>query len=97
MPKCVPLPTDPALAAGGGASAQLLATIGEVYSAATDPAGRAGADEAIRRALDCTGLHWLRLDLTGLRHLDQACQQAIDNWAARHRDAGLDVEVVRAS
>jgi MFS superfamily sulfate permease-like transporter len=36
----------------------------------------------------------VRLDLTGLRHLDQACHQAIENWAARHREAGLDVHVV---
>ncbi|MDX8055669.1 SulP family inorganic anion transporter [Lentzea sp. BCCO 10_0798] len=38
----------------------------------------------------------VRLDLTGLRHLDQACQQAIDNWASRHREAGLDVDVIHA-
>ena len=38
----------------------------------------------------------VRLDLTGLRHLDQACHQAIENWAARHRDAGLDVHVADA-
>ncbi|WP_086666167.1 SulP family inorganic anion transporter [Lentzea kentuckyensis] len=38
----------------------------------------------------------VRLDLTGLRHLDQACGQAIETWAARHRDAGLDVHVVNA-
>ncbi|WHT22740.1 SulP family inorganic anion transporter [Crossiella sp. CA-258035] len=38
----------------------------------------------------------VRLDLTGLRHLDQACGQAIDHWVARHREAGLDVHVVKA-
>ncbi|MCK2244974.1 MULTISPECIES: SulP family inorganic anion transporter [unclassified Crossiella] len=38
----------------------------------------------------------VRLDLTGLRHLDQACGQAIDHWVTRHREAGLDVHVVKA-
>jgi len=36
----------------------------------------------------------VQLDLTGLRHLDQACREAIDQWADRHRAAGLDVDVV---
>ncbi|WP_394617288.1 SulP family inorganic anion transporter [Lentzea sp. JNUCC 0626] len=37
------------------------------------------------------------LDLRGLRHLDQACEQAIDTWAERHRQAGLEVDVVHSS
>ncbi|WP_185005720.1 SulP family inorganic anion transporter [Crossiella cryophila] len=37
----------------------------------------------------------VRLDLRGLRHLDQACEQAIEHWAARHQATGLDVEVVK--
>ncbi|WP_231114367.1 SulP family inorganic anion transporter [Lentzea aerocolonigenes] len=36
----------------------------------------------------------VQLDLTGLRHLDQACREAIDQWVDRHRAAGLDVDVV---
>ncbi len=30
----------------------------------------------------------IELDLSGLRHLDHACRHALENWAARHNDAG---------
>lgn len=37
----------------------------------------------------------VRLDLSHLRHLDRACRQAIDNWAAEQRRAGNTVEIVQ--
>lgn len=35
------------------------------------------------------------MDLTHLRHLDQAREQAITHWAAEHRRSGLGVEIVK--
>ncbi|MBV2354230.1 SulP family inorganic anion transporter [Streptomyces sp. J2-1] len=32
----------------------------------------------------------LRLDLSGLHHLDHACRTALENWAERHSAAGID-------
>ncbi|MEU6153840.1 SulP family inorganic anion transporter [Actinosynnema sp. NPDC047251] len=37
----------------------------------------------------------VRIDLRGLRHLDQACRQAIEQWAAAHRTAGRTVDLIR--
>ncbi|MBW4721763.1 STAS domain-containing protein [Saccharothrix sp. SC076] len=37
----------------------------------------------------------VRVDLSGLRHLDQACRQAIEQWAAAHRTAGRSVDLIR--
>ncbi|MEU3524099.1 SulP family inorganic anion transporter [Streptomyces sp. NPDC038707] len=40
----------------------------------------------------------VRLDLSGLHHLDHACRTALDNWAARHSAAGTDpVKLVTAA
>lgn len=40
----------------------------------------------------------VRLDLSGLHHLDHACRLALDNWAARHSTAGTDpVKLVTAA
>ncbi|WEO94593.1 SulP family inorganic anion transporter [Streptomyces sp. FXJ1.172] len=39
----------------------------------------------------------VRLDLSGLHHLDHACRTALENWAARHSAAGTEpVEVTAA-
>ncbi|MGV9558451.1 SulP family inorganic anion transporter [Streptomyces sp. NPDC003522] len=32
----------------------------------------------------------VELDLSGLHHLDHACRTALENWAARHSDAGTE-------
>ncbi|WP_184693388.1 SulP family inorganic anion transporter [Saccharothrix tamanrassetensis] len=37
----------------------------------------------------------VRVDLSGLRHLDQACRQAIEQWADAHRTAGRTVDLIR--
>ncbi|CAL9599310.1 C4-dicarboxylic acid transporter DauA [Actinosynnema sp. ALI-1.44] len=37
----------------------------------------------------------VRVDLSGLRHLDQACRQAIEQWADSHRTAGRTVDLIR--
>ncbi|MEU0693531.1 SulP family inorganic anion transporter [Streptomyces niveus] len=38
----------------------------------------------------------IELDLTGLRHLDHACQVALETWSLRHNDAGTSpVRLVR--
>ncbi|MEJ2858857.1 MULTISPECIES: SulP family inorganic anion transporter [unclassified Saccharothrix] len=37
----------------------------------------------------------VRVDLSGLRHLDQACRQAIEQWADTHRTAGRTVDLIR--
>ncbi|WP_121011119.1 SulP family inorganic anion transporter [Saccharothrix australiensis] len=39
----------------------------------------------------------VRVDLSGLRHLDQACHQAIEHWADAHRTAGRTVDLIRPS
>ncbi|MDN3262990.1 SulP family inorganic anion transporter [Streptomyces sp. CSDS2] len=40
----------------------------------------------------------VRLDLSGLHHVDHACRMAMDNWAARHSTAGTDpVKLVTAA
>ncbi|MGW1595856.1 SulP family inorganic anion transporter [Streptomyces sp. NPDC002343] len=40
----------------------------------------------------------VRLDLSGLHHLDHACRMALENWAARHSSAGIDpVKLVTAA
>ncbi|AYN38823.1 SulP family inorganic anion transporter [Streptomyces dangxiongensis] len=40
----------------------------------------------------------VRLDLSGLHHLDHACHTALENWAARHSAAGTEpVQLVRAA
>ncbi|GAA2729447.1 SulP family inorganic anion transporter [Streptomyces nogalater] len=40
----------------------------------------------------------VRLDLSGLHHLDHACRLALDNWAERHSAAGTDpVKLVTAA
>ncbi|MFF5532132.1 SulP family inorganic anion transporter [Streptomyces cinerochromogenes] len=40
----------------------------------------------------------VRLDLSGLHHLDHACRTALDNWAARHSAAGTEpVKLVTAA
>ncbi|MEU5690547.1 SulP family inorganic anion transporter [Actinosynnema sp. NPDC020468] len=36
----------------------------------------------------------VRVDLRGLRHLDQACRQALDQWAETHRTAGRTVDLI---
>ncbi|SER09865.1 SulP family inorganic anion transporter [Lentzea albida] len=36
----------------------------------------------------------VRMDLSGVRHLDQACGQAIDQWVDQSRKAGRTVELV---
>ncbi|USX51764.1 SulP family inorganic anion transporter [Lentzea sp. HUAS12] len=36
----------------------------------------------------------VRMDLSGVRHLDQACGQAIDQWVDQSRKAGKTVELV---
>ncbi|WP_225095585.1 SulP family inorganic anion transporter [Streptomyces sp. CoH27] len=38
----------------------------------------------------------VRLDLTGLHHLDHACRTALENWAERHSAAGTDPVKVTA-
>jgi len=38
--------------------------------------------------------HPVRLDLSGLRHLDHACRTAVDHWVARHRAADGHVELL---
>ncbi|SHG13645.1 SulP family inorganic anion transporter [Streptoalloteichus hindustanus] len=35
----------------------------------------------------------VRLDLSGVRHLDRACHQAVENWAAQRRRTDSDVRV----
>ncbi|MCP2258407.1 Sulfate permease, MFS superfamily [Streptoalloteichus tenebrarius] len=35
----------------------------------------------------------VRLDLSGVRHLDRACRQAVENWAAQRRRGDSDVRV----
>ncbi|GAA1333400.1 SulP family inorganic anion transporter [Catellatospora bangladeshensis] len=37
----------------------------------------------------------VRVDLSGLRHLDEACRQAIEHWAETHRTAGRTVDLIR--
>ncbi|GAA3857700.1 SulP family inorganic anion transporter [Saccharothrix violaceirubra] len=37
----------------------------------------------------------VRVDLRGLRHLDDACRQAIEGWAEAHRAAGRSVNLIR--
>ncbi|WP_251095362.1 SulP family inorganic anion transporter [Streptomyces sp. Caat 7-52] len=40
----------------------------------------------------------VRLDLSGLHHLDHACRTALENWAARHSAAGTEpVQLVTAA
>ncbi|GGY68996.1 sulfate transporter [Streptomyces olivaceoviridis] len=40
----------------------------------------------------------VRLDLSGLHHLDHACRTALENWAARHSAAGTEpVKLVTAA
>ncbi|MEU0331968.1 SulP family inorganic anion transporter [Streptomyces sp. NPDC006193] len=40
----------------------------------------------------------VRLDLSGLHHLDHACRTALENWAERHSAAGTEpVKLVRAA
>ncbi|MFI2763852.1 SulP family inorganic anion transporter [Streptomyces echinatus] len=40
----------------------------------------------------------VRLDLSGLHHLDHACRTALENWAARHSAAGTEpVKLVMAA
>ncbi|GAB1338502.1 SulP family inorganic anion transporter [Streptomyces sp. E-15] len=40
----------------------------------------------------------VRLDLSGLHHLDHACRTALENWAARHSAAGIEpVRLVKAA
>jgi MFS superfamily sulfate permease-like transporter len=40
----------------------------------------------------------VRLDVSGLHHLDHACRMALDNWAERHSTAGTDpVKLVTAA
>ncbi|MEU6588147.1 SulP family inorganic anion transporter [Streptomyces sp. NPDC046881] len=40
----------------------------------------------------------VRLDLSGLHHLDHACRTALDNWAARHSAVGTEpVQLVTAA
>ncbi|QTE01655.1 SulP family inorganic anion transporter [Streptomyces cyanogenus] len=40
----------------------------------------------------------VRLDLSGLHHLDHACRTALDNWAARHSAVGTEpVKLVTAA
>ncbi|MEW2512357.1 SulP family inorganic anion transporter [Streptomyces sp. NPDC046870] len=40
----------------------------------------------------------VRLDLSGLHHLDHACRTALENWAARHSAAGTEpVQLLKAA
>ncbi|MET8563201.1 SulP family inorganic anion transporter [Streptomyces flaveolus] len=39
----------------------------------------------------------VRLDLSGLHHLDHACRTALDNWAARHSTAGTEPVELRTA
>ena len=45
-------------------------------------------------ALDRVDREHVRMDLSGVRHLDQACGQAIDQWVDESRRAGKTVELV---
>ncbi|KJK48700.1 sulfate transporter [Lentzea aerocolonigenes] len=45
-------------------------------------------------ALDRVDQEHVRMDLSGVRHLDQACGQAIDQWVDESRRAGRTVELV---
>ncbi|GGU36096.1 SulP family inorganic anion transporter [Lentzea flava] len=45
-------------------------------------------------ALDRVDTEHVRMDLSGVRHLDQACGQAIDQWVDQSRRAGRTVELV---
>ncbi|WP_086666739.1 SulP family inorganic anion transporter [Lentzea kentuckyensis] len=45
-------------------------------------------------ALDRVDREHVRMDLSGVRHLDQACGQAIDQWVDESRRAGRTVELV---
>jgi MFS superfamily sulfate permease-like transporter len=45
-------------------------------------------------ALDRVDTEHVRMDLSGVRHLDQACGQAIDQWVDESRRAGRTVELV---
>jgi MFS superfamily sulfate permease-like transporter len=44
--------------------------------------------------LDRVDREHVRMDLSGVRHLDQACGQAIDQWVDQSRRAGRTVELV---
>jgi MFS superfamily sulfate permease-like transporter len=44
--------------------------------------------------LDGVDREHVRMDLSGVRHLDQACGQAIDEWVDESRRAGRTVELV---
>ncbi|KOV85844.1 SulP family inorganic anion transporter [Nocardia sp. NRRL S-836] len=44
--------------------------------------------------LDGVDREHVRMDLSGVRHLDQACGQAIDQWVDQSRRAGRTVELV---
>jgi MFS superfamily sulfate permease-like transporter len=44
--------------------------------------------------LDRVDREHVRMDLSGVRHLDQACGQAIDQWVDESRKAGRTVELV---
>ncbi len=44
--------------------------------------------------LDGVDREHVRMDLSGVRHLDQACGQAIDQWVDESRRAGRTVELV---
>jgi len=44
--------------------------------------------------LDRVDREHVRMDLSGVRHLDQACGQAIDQWVDESRRAGRTVELV---
>lgn len=44
--------------------------------------------------LDRVDREHVRMDLSGVRHLDQACGQAIDQWVDESRRAGKTVELV---
>ncbi|MBG7698989.1 SulP family inorganic anion transporter [Streptomyces sp. MC1] len=39
----------------------------------------------------------VRLDLSGLHHLDHACRTALENWAARHSTAGTEPVELRTA
>ncbi|WP_246292324.1 SulP family inorganic anion transporter [Lentzea indica] len=45
-------------------------------------------------ALERVDREHVRMDLSGVRHLDQACGQAIDQWVDESRRAGRTVELV---
>ncbi|WP_112273003.1 SulP family inorganic anion transporter [Lentzea terrae] len=45
-------------------------------------------------ALEQVDREHVRMDLSGVRHLDQACGQAIDQWVDESRRAGRTVELV---